>query len=96
MDVTNKLLTQQVSSKLITTQVLLFKAMLEDTRFKEDALQIDYQYLCKQHYNNVDKVFKNKSNIKVINLKNVHHGNILEQEELLVQGILSWCSDFAT
>jgi len=93
IEITNKLITQQISSPLTTTQVLLFKAMLEDTRFKDAIAQINYEYLRSKDYNNVDKALKNNANITLVKLYNAHHGNILEQEDLLVQEILSWHND---
>ena len=70
--------------------------MLKDTRFSEDNLQIDYEYLRKNHYNNVDKIMKKRSNIKLVKLDNVHHGNIIEQEKLILQEILLWDNNNST
>ena len=41
-------------------------------------------------YNNIEKIFEEKSNIKVIGARNAHHGNILDQEDLLIFEIIFW------
>ena len=43
-----------------------------------------YSYLTKLKYNNVDKIVNKVSQIKLIQLKNAHHYNILDQEELVL------------
>jgi hypothetical protein len=78
MDSETKLSKQRISSILFHTQALLFKAMLGDMRFKSDE------------YNNINKVFKNQNNIKLIKVDSAHHGNILEQEDLLLHEIIKF------
>jgi len=45
-----------------------------------------YKYTSKLKYNNLDKIFKSKSNIKVIRI-NAHHGDIIQHEECLISVI---------
>jgi amino acid adenylation domain-containing protein/non-ribosomal peptide synthase protein (TIGR01720 family) len=87
MDVDEKLSKQTVSSPLVNTEALLFKAMLEDTRLKTNFSKKSFEYLSTLKYNNIDKTLKD-SNIKLIKVENAHHGDILEQVELLTFEIL--------
>lgn len=81
MDVEKALVKQKISSMLTNTKVLLFKAMVDRH--------------CEDKYNYVGKILKNKSNIKLIKANNAHHGNILEQEELLFSGIMEFTTELA-
>lgn len=83
----NELAKQRISSTLVNTKVVLFKAMLEDTRFKTDYSKKNYKYCSMIEYNNVDNVISHKSNIKLIKISDADHGNILKKEELLVLAI---------
>ena len=87
LDVELSLNKQKTSLILTNTQVLLFKAMLEDTRFKMDNSKENYEYLSTLKYNNIDSIIENKSKIKLIEINDAHHGNILDQKELLVSKI---------
>ena len=75
IDVETKLVEQKISSTLVHSYVLLFKAMLGEQMYKMG------------YYHNIDKFIKNKDNIKLIKVTNAHHGNILEQEEFLLSEI---------
>ncbi|MFT4694511.1 MAG: hypothetical protein ACI8TE_001427 [Francisella sp.] len=62
-----------ISSRLIYTQIKLFKALLHDDRFMIDDTKLS-NYTLSLDYNNVEKISNN------ITLKKVkcHHGNIIE------------------
>ncbi len=73
------------------TNILLFKCMLKDnTQFKIDEDNKICNYLSSLKYNNVDKICKDISKIKLVNVYNAHHGNILEQEKLLAVEIFNF------
>lgn len=78
IEIEKKLVKHNISSKLINTYAILFKAMLGNQKYKMDE------------YNNIRKTFKNKSNIKLFRVNNAHHGNILEKEEVLIAEIVSY------
>ena len=87
MDTENKLSSQSLSSYLNNTKILLFKAMREDTRFEMDTHEKYFKHLSTLKYNNIDKIVSHKSNIKLIEVNNAHHGNILDEQDLLVSKI---------
>ena len=89
MAVEGKLAQQKISSILTHTSILLFKAMLQDTRFNTNDMRKLHEYSLTLKYNNIETILKNKSNIKLIKIKDAHHGNILNQEKLIVSEILS-------
>jgi len=65
--------------------------MLKDnTQFKIDEDNKICNYLSSLKYNNVDKICKDISKIKLVNVYNAHHGNILEQEKLLAVEIFNF------
>ncbi|MBN8523117.1 MAG: amino acid adenylation domain-containing protein [Rickettsiales bacterium] len=78
IEIEKKLVKHNISSKLINTYAILFKAMLGNQKYKMDE------------YNNIRETFKNKSNIKLFRVNNAHHGNILEKEEVLIAEIVSY------
>jgi hypothetical protein len=84
MEIENKIGEEKISSMLANTQIILFKAMIKEAVIKTDAYIKYLEYLSSLKYNNIDTIVKNKSDIKLIKVNNAHHGNILEQEELLV------------
>jgi hypothetical protein len=86
-EVEAKLSSQGISSMLTETNALLFKAILEDTRIDAGLARAVHEHTSKLKYNNIDKIFKNKSNIRVIEINNAHHGNIIRHEELLISEI---------
>ena len=43
-------------------------------------------------YNNIDKILKNISKLKLIKIHDVHHGNILSKEKLIVSECVVWSS----
>ncbi|WHA05801.1 phosphopantetheine-binding protein [Candidatus Megaera polyxenophila] len=87
MDIETDLSKQKISSSLANTQIFLFKAMAEDTRFNTIDFRTLYKYLFTLKYNNIDKIVSNCSNIKLIEMDNVSHGNILTQIKFLVSQI---------
>ena len=87
MEVENELIMQSPSIKLDKSFAVLFKAMLIDTRFKVENFKKISEYSFNLKYNNVNKIFTKKSHLKLICANNVHHGNILQEEELLISSI---------
>ncbi|WP_375331669.1 non-ribosomal peptide synthase/polyketide synthase [Candidatus Tisiphia endosymbiont of Temnostethus pusillus] len=84
MEIEMKLGMQKISSTLIDTRILLFKAMLKDTRLQvDDVSENSKEYSLTLEYNNIDTIVEKKSNIKLIKINNAHHGNILNQKEFL-------------
>ena len=92
MNVESKLSKQKISSILTNTQILLFKANLEDPRFKTNNSKEVYEYLSTLKYNNVDNVIENMYNIELIEISNAHHRNIIDQGEILVSKIVKFMS----
>ena len=89
IEIEGKFSQQRLVSPLSNAQILLFKAILEDTRFAASiAAKQSEEHILQLKYNNIETVVKNKKNLKVINVKNAHHGNILQQEELIIKVIL--------
>lgn len=83
----------QISSTLVKTKALLFKAMLQDTSdvsFKTSKASEIHHHIHTLEYNNVDKIFKNKSSIKLIRIEDTYHGNILDREDLITSEIKLW------
>jgi len=78
----------QITGTLNKTKVLLFKAMQLDEMLTLHTKKI-YKYLVNLKYNNVDKIIINKSNLQLIEIENAHHGNILQEETLLISKISS-------
>lgn len=80
---------QFISSKLLDTNVLFFKAMEEGVGMIEDAEKSFFRHISLLPYNNIEKIIFNQNNIKVVNVINANHLNILENEELLLSEITS-------
>jgi thioesterase domain-containing protein/acyl carrier protein len=80
---------QILASPLRNTQVVLFKAMLADPRtlITAEAKGAE-EHILKLKYNNIETVMSSRRNLKIINVANAHHGNILQKEELIVNNIL--------
>ena len=96
MAIENKMIANIIRYKLLNTKVLLFKAILEDTRFKTRHTTKLFKYVYKLPYNNVDKILNHTSQIKVINMHQINHGNILSHEDLLIKNLLFWIKDEST
>ena len=88
IDIEHNLFKQQISFNLNSSKIILFKAMLDGTIIEINTSKNLYNYCLALKYNNIDKIVTKKSNIKVVKLYNAHHGNILNQESLLVSKIL--------
>jgi len=86
-----KLGSQTISAILVHTKILLFKAMFKDETISEIMINFEQinQYLSTLKYNNIDKIVKNISNIKLINVE-VNHSDMLNELDLLTQNILSY------
>ena len=80
----SKLSFQPISAKLKYTNILLFKAILEDPTMMGANIRV------KSKYNNIDKVISYSTQLKVTNMINSHHGNLLNEEELLVKEIIKF------
>jgi amino acid adenylation domain-containing protein/non-ribosomal peptide synthase protein (TIGR01720 family) len=92
MDVEYELILQSTFLKLKNTFALLFKAMLKDERFKTENFEKISNYSLTLKYNNVCLAFNENFQIKLICVANAHHGNILQQEELLALNISNFAA----
>jgi thioesterase domain-containing protein len=87
-----QLANQPISSTLIYTKVLLFKALF---RSGADDLEIDEAAYSSIQLddNNISQLLNKTDQIKIINMKNTYHENILDEEDTIVSGIneyLNW------
>ncbi len=87
IDVEGKITNQMISSKLKWAKVNLFKAKQKDLRVEYTISDIGYNYIQALTYSNLDKIVTDLSNIRVINVDDAHHGNILEFEDILLPQI---------
>ena len=87
IDIEVNLTSQQISSTLTNTKIILFKAMLEDTTFITENSKKFYEHVYNLKYNNVDKILEKEAKIQLVKLSETHHGNILLQEQVLVSRI---------
>ena len=80
--------TQRIFSTIEHARVLLFKAMLEDTRFQLEGNNLKkHKSILNSSYNNLDKVVCSINQIEIVKMFKFHHGNILEGEEIIVDKI---------
>ncbi len=84
----HKLTNQSISSNLNTTSVLLFKAILQNPQLNTENSRKLYAHISNLKYNNIDKILREKATIKVAEVKDAHHRNILDHEEFLVSEII--------
>jgi amino acid adenylation domain-containing protein/non-ribosomal peptide synthase protein (TIGR01720 family) len=85
----SKLVKKQIDYlNLSNTDILLFKAELQDTTSKINNFKCIYKYSTTLEYNNIDKIIKNQSKINLIKLMNSSHGDALKEEELLISKII--------
>jgi len=63
--------------------------MLQDTRFSDEKSELFYKNTLNLKYNNIDKIVKDVDKILLVEVHNAHHGNILKQEEIIVQSCLT-------
>ncbi|MGD9153827.1 MAG: beta-ketoacyl synthase N-terminal-like domain-containing protein [Gammaproteobacteria bacterium] len=78
---------QGVTSCLENTNVWLYKAVELDSFLNSDELKQVYNYSIKLKSNNIDRVVKHKDKLKIFNVNNAHHNNILEKIEFLAENI---------
>jgi amino acid adenylation domain-containing protein/non-ribosomal peptide synthase protein (TIGR01720 family) len=90
IDVEARLSNKKISSALKMTQALLFKAMLEEIKWKNYNPKNFHEYITSLEYNNLEKIIENKSDIKLVQINDAHHGNILDQENILISEILNF------
>ena len=88
MKIENKLVRYKISSELIYTKAILFKAMLTDLNFNTKFAKKIYKCLNKLKYNNIEKVFGLKNNLTLYSVTNANHFNIIDQRELLCDVIV--------
>lgn len=86
--VESKLVVQKISSHLKHTEILFFKAMLDDTRYKASGFVEANKYVISLKYNNLDKVIS-KSQILSIPMFHASHATILSQVEFLATKIVN-------
>jgi hypothetical protein len=88
IDIESKFLKTKISSTLNNTNIVLFKAMLKDPKIKTKNDMNIFQYIYNLEFNNIDKIISKQHNVKLVKINDVHHENILDQEDLLVSEIL--------
>ncbi|MFN8769333.1 MAG: phosphopantetheine-binding protein [Neisseriaceae bacterium] len=74
---------QAISSKLLITEIVLFKAMLINPTLKDNIFKEMNEKISLLYDNNIGAIHSNKSKITIVNVKNAHHANILECEFLV-------------
>lgn len=77
----------QISGLLTKANIILFKAMQQDKTLSPHTQKI-YQYLIKCKYNNVDTMVKNIANIRLVEVKDANHGNIIHYKNLLLSEMM--------
>jgi pimeloyl-ACP methyl ester carboxylesterase len=85
LDTEDKLMSEHMPYLLNNSKILLFKAMLRDPRLGKDGYDSIFEYTKTLKYNNIDRVIKNTKNIRLINIENVHHRDLLTAEDILVK-----------
>ena len=85
VEITYKLSNQFISSRLKSSKILLFKAMLKYSKFVEG--DVDQQEVIITKYNNIDKIIYSPTQVKVVKLFKVYHYNILEEEKVIIEEI---------
>jgi hypothetical protein len=80
LKIESKFASVEISKKLQSTKIILYKAFLRDPTY--DAFRpIDEEsqnVINKIKYNNIDEAINNLNQLQLIKLKDVHHSNILE------------------
>ena len=84
-----KLSFQPISTKLKYTNILLFKAMLQYNYTNENFTQEKNKILLTEA-NNINQVLTSLTQLKVLNVSNAHHYNILDSEEFLTKEIIKF------
>ena len=83
-DTENGIGKEKVSRKLVCSRIYLYKAMQKDTRIQMDIIDTVFNQVKAIKYNNIDSVVNDvDKQIKLINLEDAHHGNILEQQIII-------------
>ncbi len=70
---------QDISSKLEHTQIILFRALQKYDKFSEEF----NNHIKQLTYYNLENI-SNLNNIEIYNLDEIHHGNILDEEEFII------------
>lgn len=83
-DMENKIAMETITNKLKDSKIVLYKAMLEDSKFSNYASGLKYNYIKGLPYNNIDSIVYDIEQIKVINLNAASHENILEHTEISI------------
>ena len=86
-----KLSFEPISSKLKYTNILLFKAAIEDGM--TEIFDKRKAKILNSKYNNIDEVIYSLAQLRVTKMLNSHHGNILNEEGLLVKEIVKFKTD---
>lgn len=77
-DVECNMVKEATTNKLKHTEIILYKAMQKDTRIETEINDLLYDYTKILKYNNVETLVCDTTQIKLIKIKNAHHGNIIE------------------
>jgi tyrocidine synthetase-3 len=82
--------------KLKNTEILLFKAMLEDNRVKTTTVSIMSKYIARAKTNNIEYFTESLDKLKTINLTDVGHNTILDNLQPLLTNICEFvCAEKA-
>ena len=54
----------------------------------EDKEKSFYRHISSLQYNNIEKIISNQANLKVVNVADAHHLNIIDNEALLSSEII--------
>lgn len=85
----NMLGRQQVSGILMSSNIILFKAMLQGIKLNSNAEKEIYTHLIKLKYNNLEKIVEKLCQIELIEISNANHHNMLECSSFLASTILT-------
>ena len=85
IDIENILETQKISFILSNTNVILFKAMRKYNRLYKSH---EHHIIEESYY--IEKVLTKSSALKVIEVMNANHANILSQEDIIIGEIAKW------
>lgn len=83
-----KLVVQKISSTLVYSDILLFKAMQIGQKINSEYNKKIYEYSLKLKYNNINKFTANIEQIKVVEMFDSNHWDILLEESTILDNIV--------
>ena len=82
-DVELNILNDSISNKLNYTKVILFKAFENSNSYGISNINKMRDYIINElHYNGVDTILQDMSQLQLVKLNSASHQNILEQDEI--------------